>query len=224
MLFKAEPHDIARDEALLASYARFSDFIQPRHLNLSEKWVNADWLHTAVTGNTHAALRAIGDYDTPRAKLACVQQCYAAVVGPLLHASIDTSCTEAVLPLFTFVVLKARTEQLFRNYYFIKKFRYRAKGREDSEDRSLLATLKVTIRFVVGLSLEKMRLEPEEDVPPEEPPIKSIGVQAGVYEEIAQAPIEFAGPLDAEYFCSHPDALGRLVSEFCALRLKYLGK
>lgn len=117
--------------------------------------------------------------------------------------------------LLAFVVLKSRADQLFRNYYFVKKFRQR----QSDTDRAVLKTFKRALLLITALNTEKLVLLPGEEVPPEEPLTKSIEVQASFSDNA-----DFDCTLDADFLRSRPDALARLLAHFTELRQKYLRK
>ena len=96
-----------------------------------------------------------------------------------MEAASLASGADVTLPLFMFVVLKARTEQLFRTYTFIKKFRYqlRRETRDPVEFRYTLTTLKIAIRFLSELTPDKLKLSPGESTPQLETERKHTGTQ-----------------------------------------------
>ena len=124
-----------------------------------------------------------------------------------------------------FVVLKARTEQLFRSYYFIKKFRYRVRRetRDPIEFRYTLTTLKIAIRFLSELTPDKLKLSLGESEPQLETERKHAGTQTAPSDtELEERLVlRYSGPLDAAFLMTQPDALEAVLAEYSALRSFY---
>jgi hypothetical protein len=78
-LYAAESDDQAKDMQLLTTYRRYADFIQARHLEISETLVQEGWVQVAIARISHLELRKIADYSSPRDKLVCVSNCYRVV-------------------------------------------------------------------------------------------------------------------------------------------------
>lgn len=131
------------------------------------------------------------------------------------------------LPLFMFVVLKARTEQLFRSYYFIKKFRYqlRRETRDPIEFRYTLTTLKIAIRFLSELTPDKLKLSAGESIPQLETERKHASTQTAPRETELQERIvlRYTGPVDVALLLARPEALEAVLEDYSALRAFYAG-
>lgn len=124
-----------------------------------------------------------------------------------------------------YVVLKARTEQLFRSYQFVKKFRYqvRRKTRDPVEFRYTLTTLKIALRFLTELTPDKLVLRGDESVPLLEMERKhactqTVGSDTELEERLV---LRYTGPLDVDYLATNPEALEEVLSDYRALRSFY---
>ena len=131
------------------------------------------------------------------------------------------------LPVFMFVVLKARTEQLFRSYYFIKKFRYqlRRETRDPIEFRYTLTTLKIAVRFLSELTPDKLKLSAGESVPQLEMERKHASTQTAPRETELEERIvlRYTGPVDVAFLLARPEALEAVLEDYSALRAFYAG-
>lgn len=130
------------------------------------------------------------------------------------------SGADVTLPLFTYVVLKAKADNLYRNYYFIKSFRYkpRREARDPVEFRYTLTTLKITLNFISELSMEKLKLGTSEESSLFRNEMRQIAVQTDPIDASKPQVQQYSGPLDAAYLGTHAEDMQQLLSEYTTLR------
>lgn len=130
------------------------------------------------------------------------------------------SAADLTLPLFTYVALKARTQALYRNYYYVKSFRYRERRevRDPVEFRYTFTTLKIALNFIAELKPDRLNLQPGEY-------FSTASLAAATQTDPPSLPVPlYAGPIDVEYLHSHQTQLRALLDDYCQLRDCYLQK
>jgi len=131
------------------------------------------------------------------------------------------SAADLTLPLFTYVALKAKTQGLFRNYYYVKSFRYRERRevRDPVEFRYTFTTLKIALNFIAELKPDRLNLQPGEYF---SAPLATAATQT---DPLPPPPAAlYSGSLEVEYLQAHHSQLGELLGDFCRLRDCYLQK
>lgn len=140
----------------------------------------------------------------------------------IIQARDMDSAADLTLPLFTYVVLKARTAGLYGNYYYVKSFRYRERRevRDPVEFRYTFTTLKIALNFISELQPERLNLKPGDYF--SSPSLNNAAIQT---EPQPLPPFSlYKGPTDAEYLRNHQSELIELLDDYRNLRDCYLQK
>lgn len=226
MLAKAELYDQEKDHALQGAYELFGAFIQPHHLELSEDLCQDSDIQVAITRTSHPELSLINSYQTPHDKLVSISNCYR-VLHSTLHPEIILtshmdSAADLTLPLLIYILLKAKIPGLYRNYYYIKHFRYRERRqvRDPEEFRYIFTTLKIALNFITELKPERLNLKPGEYL--SRPETVNVGVQTE--DRVVEIRFGYNGELNGKYLTGNLEEMKAMLEDFGSLREKYRQK
>lgn len=140
----------------------------------------------------------------------------------IIQARDMDSAADLTLPLFTYVVLKARTAGLYGNYYYVKSFRYRERRevRDPVEFRYTFTTLKIALNFISELQPERLNLQPGDSL--YSPSLSNTAIQTDP-QPLPPFPL-YKGPVDAEYLRNNRSEMVEMLEDYRNLRECYLQK
>lgn len=180
-------------------------------------------------------LRLIGRCTSPRDKLICISNCFRIINSKLYeeiisnaHQGTSVHGADDSLPLFVYVLLKAKVPKLFSNFYFIKNYRYkpRREYRDPVEFKYTFTSLKIALRFILEIKSSKLHLQADESFKElvKLSKKKTQGTQTSVgdkpFRELELREMfspAYTGEISAGHFISNPQELELFISDYFAL-------
>jgi Vacuolar sorting protein 9 (VPS9) domain len=132
------------------------------------------------------------------------------------------------LPLFVYVLLKAKVENLLSNYNYIKNYRYkpRREFRDPVEFKYTFTSLKVAIRFILEIKSNKLHLLPDENFKELVVGCKrktqetQTAIQDVPFDELELHPMlkeNYTGEISVEHFLKCPKDLEVFIADYYTL-------
>lgn len=146
--------DLERD-SVLAQKMRLFEWVEEKHLDVPVGDHSQGFIDFGVQ-----ELLKINHYKAPRDKLICVLNCSKVIFGLIRHLGRGEDA-DTFLPIFIFIVLRARPDHMISNVEYINRFR--SPERLSSESGYYLSSLMGAISFIEGMDYSSFSNLTQED-------------------------------------------------------------